>query len=303
MYFLFRKSPLFFFELFVYLEKDVLILPRELPEKYKSRILSDYSTEEGTVLFVDSSPHNGSTRTNQKLLQQGLWICEGDCEPHGGIAPCVFGIPLSIQAFTAFLVHKKLLGEQATKEPLKKTRVAYHGTSYENYQGICAEGFKCSFGMLGTGVYLGSFWKACRFAARDQHYKFRETPSVLRVVWTCEDQDMLNFPRKIMYCFCADCSLRPEQRYFCGHTLDWQSDAKVYPEKAPIDRVEGQGIRYWAGCLKPCKFPDSEKWVTHNEEWVLNPTCILRFAECATLNLDTVEQTHYNPLQRNIKIV
>jgi len=186
---------------------------------------------------------------------------------------------------------------------LKKTRVAYHGTSYENYQGICAEGFKCSFGMLGTGVYLGSFWKACRFAARDQHYKFRETPSVLRVVWTCEDQDMLNFPRKIMYCFCADCSLRPEQRYFCGHTLDWQADAKIYPEKAPIDRVEGQGIRYWAGCLKPCKFPDSEKWVTHNEEWVLNPSCILRFAECATLNLDTVEQTHYNPLQRNIKII
>ena len=302
MYFLFRKSPSLFFELFVILEKDVLVLPSELPDKYKSRILSSHSSCEGIVLFIDSLPHSSSTRTNQSLLKQGLWICEGDCEPQGGISPCVFGLPLSPHAYTAFTLQKDILFQKAGAE-LKKTRVAYHGTSYENYQGICAEGFKCTFGMLGTGVYLGSFWNACRFAARDQHYKFRENPCVLRIIWTCKDQDILNFPRKVMYCFCSECSLRPEQRSFCGHTLDWQADAKVYPKKVPIDHVEGQGIRYWAGCLKPCKFPDSEKWVTHNEEWVLNPTCIIRLAECATLNLDSVEQTHYNPFQRNIKIL
>ena len=299
MYFLYRESPHCFFELLVFLENDVLVLPSVFPEKYKSRILS---THGDSVVFLDSSAHSSSTRTNRNLLKQGIWICEGDCEPLGGVSPSVFGIPLSLEACKAFSTHNEAL-VQRSKVALKKTRIAYHGTSYENYLGICALGFKCTFGMLGTGVYLGSFWKACRFAARDQNYKFRETPSVLRVVWTCEDQDMLNFPRKIMYCFCGECYMRPEQRSFCGHTMDWQDDAKVFPEKVPVDRIKGQGTRYWAGSLKPCKFPDSDKWVTQNEEWVLNPTCIIRLAECATLNLDSVEQTHHNPLQRNIKIL
>jgi hypothetical protein len=304
MHYLFRESPHYFFELLVLLEDETFVLPSKFPERYQSRAKFTCTEGTDTLSFIYSSAHSSSTRTNRNLLKQGIWICEGDCEVLGGVNPSVFGMPLSLEASKAFInKYEILLQQYKGAQPIKKTRIAYHGTSFENYLGICAQGLKCSYGMLGTGVYLGSFWKASRFAARDQHYKFRETPSVLRVVWLCEDEDMLHFPRKIMYCFCAECYLRPEQRSFCGHTMDWQSDAKVFPEKMQVDRSEGQGTRYWAGSLKPCKFPDSEKWVTQNEEWVINPSCIIRLGECATLNLDSVEQTHYNPMQRNIKIL
>lgn len=303
--YLFRDSLKSFFELLVFLEKETLVLPSIFPEKYRDRILKTHVLDKETLILIDSSAHSTSTRTNQSLLHQaGLWICEGDCESFGGVAPSVFGIPLSMEAIKAFKTYAKVLTQnyRGGEESLKKTRIAYHGTSYKNYLGICYSGFKCTFGMLGTGVYLGSFWKACRFAVRDQNYTIREKPVVVRVLWVCEDQDLLNFPRKIMYCFCAECYRRPEQRSFCGHTMDWQADAKIFPEKVPNDRIQGQGTRYWAASLKPCVFPESKKNVTQNEEWVLNPTCIIRLAECATINLDSVELTQYNPLQRNIKI-
>jgi len=296
--FLFRETPQKFWELLVYLNEGVMKLPTDLPQKYAQRI----SRQEKTVYLIQSLPHKTSTRTNLSLLKEGIWICEGDCKDFGGVKATLFGIPLCNEIQTAFVDHRSTLQSWSPGE-WTVARVSYHGTSYESYQGICAQGFKCTFGMLGTGVYLGSFWKACRFAARNQDYTFRENPSILRVIWTCKDEDVLQFPRKVMYCFCAECYKRPEQRSFCGHTMDWSADARTFPEKMARDRVEGQGTRYWAGSLKPCKFPDSEKTVTHNEEWVLNPTCIVRLAECATLNLDSVAKPHYDPLQRDIKIL
>ena len=293
--FLFRQTQHHFFELLVCKNGTSFELPQKVPEKYAQRILKS----QGNVYLIRSACHPISTLTNLELLKEGIWICEGDCEEFGGVAASVFGIRLSSDAQNAFLNYKDILCSWS-EHPWKKSRVAYHGTSFENYLGICASGFKCTFGMLGTGVYLGSFWKACRFAARDQEYKFREKPSVLRVVWSCEDHQILSFPRKIMYCFCAECYKRPEQRSFCGHAMDWSAEAKVFPENYSVDRKDA---RYYAGYLKPCKYPDSQKFVTQNEEWVINPSCIIRLAECAILNLDTVEQAHYDPLQRNIEIL
>jgi len=296
--FLFRQTTHHFFELLVCRDAQSLQLPPKVPEKYSQRILKSHCN----VHLIRSASHTESTLTNLELLKDGIWICEGDCEEFGGVGASVFGIELSTEAQGAFLTHKDLLCSWSTV-PWRKSRVAYHGTSFENYLGICANGFKCTFGMLGTGVYLGSFWKACRFAARDQEYKFREKPSVLRVVWSCEDHQVLHFPRKIMYCFCGDCYKRPEQRSFCGHAMDWTSEAKIFPEKLFRDQVPGEDTRYYAGSLKPCKYPDSQKFVTQNEEWVLNPSCIVRLAECAILNLNTVVREHYDPLQRNIEIL
>jgi hypothetical protein len=296
--YIFRETPQNFWELLVHVNpmKTHMSLYKQIPDKYSERILKQCNS----VYSIQSVPHLKSTRTNLELLQLGIWICEGDCEAFGGVPPTLFGIPLGPEISRAFEMHKSILQSWSSSE-WKRARVSYHGTSYENYLGICTLGLKSSFGMLGTGVYLGSFWKACRFAARDQEYKFREKPSVLRVVWTCKDEDVLHFPRQIMYCFCAECYLRPEQRSFCGHTMDWTPTAKVFPEKMPKDRKGGP--RYFAGFLKPCKFPDSNKFVTQNEEWVINSSCILRLAECVTLNLDSVAKPSYDPQQRDIKIL
>lgn len=292
-------------EFFVLLTHEGFSLPSEIPSQYQNRIT--YSNQEKTWCLIKSAPHEVSTRTSKLFLQKsGIWICEGDCESFGGISPCVFGIPLTEKTLTTFETHRSELHHYLQSKlqcAWITSRVSYHGTSHEHYLGICAQGFKSSFGMLGTGVYLGSFWKACRFAARDQEYKFRDTPTVIRIVWTCKSEDILHFPRKIMYCLCSECYLRQEQKSFCGHTLDWQTHAKVYPEKTPREYVEGQDKRYYAGYLKPCKFPNSEKFITQNEEWVVNPSCIHRIAESVVLNLDSVEKPFYNPLQRNIQFL
>ena len=297
--FIFRETPQKFWELLVQMNSSGAVsLWKELPLKYSLRIVK----QADDVFWVQSSPHLASTRTTINGLKEGIWICEGDCRAFGGVQPSLFGIPLETPVQTSFTLHKDLLLSWSSQVWIE-ARVGYHGTSYEHYQGICASGFKCTFGMLGTGVYLGSFWKACRFAARDQEYVLREKPTVLRVVWTCKEENIMTFPRPLMYCLCCECYLRPEQRSFCGHTLDWKSDAKVYPKKVPAELKDGQEIRYWAGYLKPTKFPNSEKTVTQNEEWVLNPSCIVRLSECVTLNLDTVAKPHYDPLQRDIKIL
>ena len=297
--FLFRLTSQHFWELFVHVDSGgtIVCLPNQMPPKYSDRILKNFKD----VYWIQSLSHASSTRTNLNSLKKGVWICEGDCQSFGGIQPTLFGILLHYEIQTAFTIYKDILVSWSTNSWVF-SRVGYHGTSLENYEKICESGLKSSFGMLGTGVYLGSFWKACRFAVRDQEYKFRTNPSVLRVVWMCNDEDILTFPRKIMYCLCAECYMRPEQRSFCGHTMDWTSE-KIFPEKTVSDRVEGQGIRFWAGHLKPCKFPNSSKYVTQNEEWVLNPSTIVRLAECVIVDVNSVSKPHYDPKQRDIKIL
>jgi hypothetical protein len=296
-------------EFLVFLIEDKLSLPVHIPSQYSHRILKHDSESEWCV--IQSKVHPTSTRTSMDLLAKGIWICEGDCQAFGNVGPSVFGVPLCQNAVKTFYHHKQKLFDYQTQEhgstsTWKQARVAYHGTSEENYRGICDTGFRCTFGMLGTGLYLGSFWKACRFAARDQDYKLRDSPTVLRVIWICSEEQLLLFPRPILYCLCAECYTRPEQRHFCAHTLDWQQHAKTYPKKTPSEypsEFTPETLRYYAGFLAPCKYPQSEKYVTQNEEWVINPSCILRLAESARLNLDTVDKPHYNPLQRTIKIL
>ena len=49
----------------------------------------------------------------------------------------------------------------------------YHGTARPTVKNILSEGLRPTYGMLGTAVYLGSFWKAFRFATFTQTYEKR----------------------------------------------------------------------------------------------------------------------------------
>lgn len=265
--------------------RDKWEYPSKLPDKYAARVKA--CSKVG--YWVESAAHSQPYYTNRKLLQDGLWVCQDDFVPRGGVSAAVFGISLPENPFSPQLELWK---------PSLQVRVGYHGTSRENFESICSSGLRCTPGMLGDGVYLGSFWKACRFGARGQDYVERAFPTVVRVVWKCSDDDMLVFPRKWIdgWCLCAKCYLNQEQRQYCAHTYDWKIDSKFPPPKPYC------GGPWKAGQLLPCKFP-SGKWVTQNEEWVLNPSCIQSICQAVQLDMSTIARPHYDPLQRNIGIV
>jgi hypothetical protein len=278
-----------FWELLIVLE-EVWTLPSCLPQKYESRVKAKKVHSAGEVMWVNSLRHAKPAFTGQAMLKgTGLWICPGDLVPLGGVSPCVFGIPLDPSiTFSGLELDKWAVPKQV--------RVAYHGTSRELFSKISEGGLKCTYGMLGTGVYVGSFWKACRFACRGQDYVEKPNPTVFRVLWECQEDDILKFPRKFIdgYCLCAQCYKNPDQKAYCAHTYDWEANSK-HPPPNPLSK------RPWkAGQLLPCKYP-SGKWATQNEEWVLNPSTIVALTEAVELDTRTIAGPHYDPLQRNIK--
>jgi len=278
-----------FWELLVVLE-EVWTLPLSLPQKYELRIQAQKHVGDHKVIWVTSARHTRAAFTCKKMLRNGMWICQGDLKGMGGVAPSVFGIPLHSSIFTLDSLE---LDKWAVP---KQVRVAYHGTSRDLFSTISESGLKCTFGMLGTGVYVGSFWKACRFACRGQDYVEKPNPTVFRVLWECPEKDILMFPRKFLdgYCLCGRCYLNPDQKAYCAHTYDWQADSKFPPPK-PLNQGPWR-----AGQLLPCKYP-SGKWATQNEEWVLNPSLIVALTEAVELDTSSISGPHYDPLQRDIK--
>lgn len=277
-----------FWEVLVLLEDRKWVYPSYVPLKYIGRC----KTSSGDTYWVNSKRHTETYCTNVEALKDGMWICEDDFTPRGNVGATVFGMPLPPNPFP---LHQDQLSTWATGI---NVRVAYHGTSKECFKQIVKSELKCTFGMLGTGIYVGSFWKACRFAARDQSYEIRSNPTVLRILWTCKEEDILMFPRKFIdgYCFCAKCYLNPEQQPFCAHVADFTRDAKFPPQKP-----YGKGP-WKAGQLFPCKYP-SGKWVTQNEEWIINPSLVLSIEQAMELDKDSLRKPHYDPLQRDILVV
>jgi hypothetical protein len=142
-----------------------------------------------------------------------------------------------------------------------------------------------SFGQLGFGVYTGSFWKACRFAVRDQDYKLKVHPCVLRVLWKCNQTLELSFPSSSP-CRCKLCEGKSaEEARACGHELDWRSP-----------------LPWQSGFLVPSQLSNG-RWITRNEEWVCAPAAVLRLQQVAFIDAASVEGPHYNPLQRDIRIL
>jgi hypothetical protein len=62
-----------------------------------------------------------------------------------------------------------LLGLSLDDDPI----IVYHGTAKDNVKMISKEGLKPSMGMLGHAIYLGSFWKAYRYAIMNVDFALR----------------------------------------------------------------------------------------------------------------------------------
>lgn len=248
-------------ELWAVLGDTAWDLPDAVPERFRGRTTSTHG-----VLMVDSRPA-GATATNRRSLQRnGLWLLHADAVPRGGVEPRVFGIgmtPRLVEALRA-LPHGNVL-------------VAYHGTEAENLHSIAASGLWPTKGQLGFGAYVGSFWKACRFAARTQDYAPRKAPLVIRCI--VRASSVTQYPRAGWECTCGTCVARGTGA-FCDHARVW--DAGV---------GELRVMRTWA-----------DHWTTRNEEWVVAPREVA-CREAVLLDRASIRGPQYDPLQRDIQIL
>jgi len=152
----------------------------------------------------------------ETILSNGIWTSFCDLVPKGGpMGPskaAIFGIaiqadlhrilwPLKQEIYTKCAMVYNQPKLCFTKDP----RVVYHGTAKEFLEPIVEQGFKPTFGMLGTAIYFSHFWKAHRFASMTQDYKPRRG-IVVKVYSFWSSTHFISVPRKP--CECSDCSVK-----------------------------------------------------------------------------------------------
>ena len=156
----------------IYRKRETLWgIHEECLAKYSSEHDCFHLANESEAEGDDDVPSFGSPQINSlhDFQTRGIWLSKGDSISYGGTPPKVYGISLS----SCLISILELL-----ESPF---RVMYHGTDEINYQNICEKKLLPTLGQLGFGVYVGTFWKACRFACRTQDYTLRENPLVFRL--------------------------------------------------------------------------------------------------------------------------
>lgn len=272
-----------------------LCAPDAIPERYKARV-----TAIGDVFHVQSSAFSEPPRLDRASLEKvGLWVVPADAHPMGGLpeeglpdVASVYGIPLQhskdqLQGICASVQH---LTTKASP-----SLVLYHGTSELCWPSIAHGGLRESFGMLGTGVYLGSFWKATRFAARSQEYVMRSEGGCIARVYVHGDA-IASIPH----------SLEPRYACTCPECVDARAIGGAALERAAHTDHETRWAQD-ASCLglhlSPRKCTaDPKLWIVRNAEWCLRASC-LRVQNAAALNLGSVVAERYDPLQRDQSIL
>ena len=286
--------------------------PDVLPLRYQTRSsLVDKDTYLAKSAVFDEPP----IQSKESSVHGGIWIVPADLQPRGEFSDdkttirglsCVFGIGAIVSKedlelltsriktviethFTASLQSLQILPQPSL--------VLYHGSSREAWETIIKEGLVESSGMLGRGVYLGSFYKACRFASRDQKYEWRGNGGIIIRCYVFADnvRTLDHLLRPSYTCSCSSCQYfyknlkrsasRDERMAHTDHESRWALDSNCSGIHLPARR---------------CK-TDPSLWIVRNEEWCLRPSSI-SVQSAALLDFDSIPEGNYDPLQRNQQI-
>ena len=220
-----------FIEFYVNYQNGQLSLPRETLERFGSRILQAPQPLGAYVLIPVESKASGPTKkTNANIINDGAWITHSDTIARGAYAhgavltpgrAIYFGVPIDPELEFSIDI-KKIYDALIWPDCFIQNEpyVMYHGTSRTSVPQIIKDGLRPSYGMLGTAIYLGSFWKAFRFATLTQEYLKR--PGAIMRIYV--------FPKKLPLiktsmsdvCKCVDCS-NSKKGQMCDHLGLWQS--------------------------------------------------------------------------------
>lgn len=285
------KPPPFVEVLVVYREEtNSLVLPPVLLPRYAARVKLTLSP---FCALVKSAPYEGvNVLARSDLAAGGTWVALDDFQPKGAIpdmgvrgASTFFGIPFSPEVLTLVEQHLPALTSLTPAQPL----VFYHGTGMEPFESICEHGLQETQGMLGQGAYVGTFWKACRFAARTQDYKIRDAGILLRCLVFPTASGFLEATSKDKQpCACAKCAAKEKTIHsiavtkICDHQSTW--------------RVHG-----WDGIHVPSHGIHDEhgtyKSVVTNEEWIVKKE-LVHCTAAMLLDMDSFTKTIYDPMER-----
>jgi hypothetical protein len=284
---------------------EVLVLgqplasPSELPAKYAHRSTKVGDMGGRAVYEVSSAVFAQPVVLNApSLVAQGIWIVPADARPMGaipdeGVLPvvAVLGMPLAHTEQELQQVCACVRGEAEGTPDL----VLYHGTSTTAWSSIQTSGLQESQGMLGLGVYVGSFWKATRFAARNQTYQLRKQGEalVVRVYCFCPALQDWTAKTETYACACTECSkardvggAARERSVFTDHESRWALNTEC------------------SGVYMPSRksHHDPSQWIVRNPEWCLRSACC-RIQNAALLDMSSVVHERYDPLQRSQRIL
>jgi len=277
-------------------------------------------------------PHGLERTSLATLATRGVWAVDADFESRGAIPPRVPGAatvwfaPIAARARAAW-ARVRALTRPADVEPL----AVYHGTTFAALAGIAARGFEAAPGMLGAAVYVGTPWKAVRYASRTADYALREQGAAVVVRAYLDVGRCKEFDGTGAACPCAACArtrataeTRARQ---CGWTPDFDRERTRVADHAGAWQLEGfdtahvpvvvatagsgsgsvargAGAGAGAGAAGTEREDKEMRFVSRNEEWaVARPAERLWAQSAALLDMDTVAQPHWNPEQRDQQIL
>jgi hypothetical protein len=264
-------------EYLVVSNNHVLILPQELPERYKNRILF----QNNNYFEVDSKASlKPELYSKSAILNgQGVWLVKDDFEPKGEFIPCK--IPGKSQ-FMGISIDDKACQTITELNKESSPYSVYHGTATENISNILSQGLRETHGMLGKAIYGAAFWKACRYASLGQNYVFRNG-SVLRILLFSTNTKVL--PSEGEACSCC---LSPSNSK-ADHFTTWKNNG--------FDSVRALACSNAVGVCKD----GSSKYILRNEEWGFSSDAII-ITHYAAIDPSTQCAPHYDPLHRGTQI-
>jgi len=193
------KKPGSFLEFYVGLSCNGLTFPFEPIKRFVGRELQTYNLQCGiytcTLITVKSEAPTRPQKRTLESIKDGIWITYMDTVPKGHYKDQAVGRStyFSVQIDPTIQhvlesgyaqIYAAIEAEWPDCSKKNEPYVVYHGTAKSSVASIFEEGLKPSFGMLGTAIYFGSFWKAFRFSTLTQDYKPRHG-AILRCFVFC----------------------------------------------------------------------------------------------------------------------
>lgn len=219
-------------------------------------------------------------------LRGGVFVFDAELEPVGGFdalrpRAVVYGYPIAPDVAAEV---RRARSTRPWWPPADAVAIVYHGTTAAAAASIVSSGFLPTHGMLGRGVYMGTFWKAVRFAARDAAYALRRTADtgVLRCA----------LPRSFRWkvasvtdvCACAACAAAARRPLLADHDSSWA-------------RSGYDGL--W---LDPSATLGSKGIAVRNAEGVVGDPAALVCVDWGQIDVSTEATARYEPLRRTARL-
>jgi hypothetical protein len=265
-------------------------------------ILKEFSIEnviQTTIfcIFLVKDLQNFQDSSQKANLRKCFWLVINDFVPRGEFKPesiknksMYFNIEISENESFKVLKHNEEINciLKCNFNPLS----LYHGSGLDRKDSILKFGVYPSFGMLGTAVYLGTFFKACRYAARHQNYEFRKDGGLLfRCLAFIDFKKICKYPLNGYHCACEKCKHDSFGfEYVSDHLSKWNTGPFSCAEIIVSDKPFG------------IKKTGEKKYLCKNSEWGFRKESVF-VKEYLCIDMSSVEGPQYNPLQRNVNCI